>query len=146
MQLKQSILGVEMRLTWGLNPLANEFQPQQSFNRLPPVSSNVITTTVITNPYSNTMMPTSAQACYQYSKTRPRAPFVDSHVGYYPPQQNYVEGNHMIPPPVAPVHNSVFYPGSQNAVSIYVNIYICLNFLILLINLSWSWAVIDVLV
>jgi len=27
-QIKQNILGVEMRLTWGLNPLASEFEPQ----------------------------------------------------------------------------------------------------------------------
>lgn len=113
-QLKQSILGVEMRLTWGLNPLANEFQPQQSFNRLPPVSSNMITTTVVTNPYSNTILPTSAQACYQYSKTRPRAPFaVESNPGCS--YVAYLDG--IIPPAVPPVHNSVYYPGSQNSVS-----------------------------
>ncbi len=28
-QIKQNILGVEMRLTWGLNPLASEFEPQR---------------------------------------------------------------------------------------------------------------------
>jgi hypothetical protein len=27
-QLEQNILGVEMRLTWGLNPLASEFEPK----------------------------------------------------------------------------------------------------------------------
>lgn len=115
LQLKQSILGVEMRLTWGLNPLANEFQPQQSSARLIAVSSSVPVPLSLPAPLvSHSNFPTPAG--YQYNRGRPRAPFIMEQTGGYFGYQNHHPDNSMNPHHVVPggIMNSGVYPhGAQ---------------------------------
>lgn len=101
LQLKQSILGVEMRLTWGLNPLANEFQPQKYINRVPaatvaPVSISSVQCTVATN------VPHPQHLQY-YSKGRPRPTIiaaVDPSGVHYPAAPYHPEmATGLLPPP-----------------------------------------------
>lgn len=105
-----------MRLTWGLNPLANEFQPQQHPIRQPvaPVSTSSLTTMppVTVHPPSQPVV----QPNYQYNKVRPRAPlYMEQHASYHAPQQHFSDVRSMHSTAPLPVNNPMVY-GSQQSV------------------------------
>ncbi|CAL8138318.1 unnamed protein product [Orchesella dallaii] len=110
-QLKQSILGVEMRLTWGLNPLANEFQPQSKQTRGTATSVPIMSSSGVQANLSQ--MPISQQ----FSNRRQRQPmlYTDPNLGFFGPHQHFPDVHVMASPQQAHTHipSPAIFQGAQ---------------------------------
>jgi len=105
-----------MRLTWGLNPLANEFQPQSKQNRGTGTTAPSMTSSGV-----QTSLP-QLPVAQPFSNRRPRQPmlYADPNLSFFGPHPHFSEVHVMAPPPQPHIPSPAIFQGPQPPVLFFL--------------------------